>query len=291
MLDNLNLTHMNGRVYDQMLGKFLSADPFIPEPLNTQSYNRYSYVFNNPLSFTDPSGFDPDGVPRFPGIPGFWPPNEFPPCSGGIGSPCEPGEQPEPGDWAGTGKPVDIPAPIATWSGIKSVAIAVPYRTPSPQSYAASNPTSQSVKNKFVQGYLTYEQDVESEYIMLNPGVQQNIKAMAVDANSAKPKREMGALSVYEQGGAYQVYSDGTPVANKPHSVNIRSVDPSRGRHVLDIHYHPTDRIGQASDADIAASGIRGSPGVVIYNYDPSTDSYESVKYVGVCKNPPDCAK
>jgi RHS repeat-associated protein len=291
MLDNLNLTHMNGRVYDQMLGRFLSADPFIPEPLNTQSYNRYSYVFNNPLSFTDPSGFDPDGVPRFPGIPGFWPPNEFPPCSGGIGSPCEPGEQPEPGDWAGTGKPVDIPAPIATWSGIKSVAIAVPYRTPSPQSYAASNPTSQSVKNKFVQGYLTYEQDVESEYIMLNPGVQQNIKAMAVDANSAKPKREMGALSVYEQGGAYQVYSDGTPVANKPHSVNIRSVDPSRGRHVLDIHYHPTDRIGQASDADIAASGIRGSPGVVIYNYDPSTDSYESVKYVGVCKNPPDCAK
>ena len=57
MLDNLNLTHMNGRVYDQMLGRFASADPFITEPLNTQNYNRYSYVSNHPLSYTDPSGF------------------------------------------------------------------------------------------------------------------------------------------------------------------------------------------------------------------------------------------
>jgi RHS repeat-associated protein len=58
MLDNLNLTHMNGRVYDQNLGRFLSADPFITEPLNTQNYNRYSYVYNNPLAYVDPSGFD-----------------------------------------------------------------------------------------------------------------------------------------------------------------------------------------------------------------------------------------
>jgi len=57
MLDNLNLTHMNGRVYDPVLGRFLSADPFVPDPALTQSYNRYSYVRNDPLSFTDPSGF------------------------------------------------------------------------------------------------------------------------------------------------------------------------------------------------------------------------------------------
>ena len=58
MLDNLNLTHMNGRVYDQMLGRFISADPYIPHPLKTQSYNRYTYVRNNPLSRSDPSGFE-----------------------------------------------------------------------------------------------------------------------------------------------------------------------------------------------------------------------------------------
>jgi RHS repeat-associated protein len=64
-LDNLNLIHMNGRVYHPVVGRFISADPFVQAPFNSQSLNRYSYVFNNPLSFTDPSGFvgDPnDGV-------------------------------------------------------------------------------------------------------------------------------------------------------------------------------------------------------------------------------------
>lgn len=65
MLDNLNLTHMNGRVYDQIAGRFLSADPFVPSPEFTQSFNRYSYTFNNPLRYTDPSGFlpSPDDQP------------------------------------------------------------------------------------------------------------------------------------------------------------------------------------------------------------------------------------
>jgi hypothetical protein len=50
---------MNGRVYDPTLGRFVSPDLLIPNPENTQSYNRYSYVYNNPLSFTDPSGYSP----------------------------------------------------------------------------------------------------------------------------------------------------------------------------------------------------------------------------------------
>jgi hypothetical protein len=48
---------MNGRVYDPELGRFMSADPFVQAPYNSQSYNRYSYTFNNPLSYTDPSGY------------------------------------------------------------------------------------------------------------------------------------------------------------------------------------------------------------------------------------------
>lgn len=51
------LIDMNGRVYDPGLGRFLSADPYIQDPGNLQSYNRYSYVLNNPLAFTDPSGY------------------------------------------------------------------------------------------------------------------------------------------------------------------------------------------------------------------------------------------
>ena len=56
-LDNVELIHMNGRVYDPMLGRFISADPMIQAPLMSQSLNRYSYVMNNPLSLVDPSGF------------------------------------------------------------------------------------------------------------------------------------------------------------------------------------------------------------------------------------------
>ncbi|MEZ5842559.1 MAG: RHS repeat-associated core domain-containing protein [Hyphomicrobiaceae bacterium] len=45
------------RSYDPEIGRFLSADPFVQELANLQSWNRYSYVLNNPLSYTDPSGF------------------------------------------------------------------------------------------------------------------------------------------------------------------------------------------------------------------------------------------
>ncbi len=56
-LDDFGLVHMNGRVYDPQLGRFLSADPFVQFALSSQGYNRYTYVNNNPLSFTDPSGY------------------------------------------------------------------------------------------------------------------------------------------------------------------------------------------------------------------------------------------
>jgi len=51
---------MNGRIYDPLLGRFLSADTVVQFPGNVQSFNRYSYVQNNPLSFTDSSGFEID---------------------------------------------------------------------------------------------------------------------------------------------------------------------------------------------------------------------------------------
>ena len=55
MVDAVGIIHMNGRIYDAKLARFLQADPFIQAPYNTQSLNRYSYVWNNPLNATDPS--------------------------------------------------------------------------------------------------------------------------------------------------------------------------------------------------------------------------------------------
>ncbi|MEX0362923.1 MAG: RHS repeat domain-containing protein, partial [Allomuricauda sp.] len=52
----VGLIHMNGRMYDPQLGRFLSPDNFIQDAFNTQSYNRYGYVMNSPLMYTDPSG-------------------------------------------------------------------------------------------------------------------------------------------------------------------------------------------------------------------------------------------
>lgn len=55
---DLGLVNMKGRMYDPNIGRFLTPDPIVQAPLFSQSWNRYSYVFNNPLSFTDPSGFE-----------------------------------------------------------------------------------------------------------------------------------------------------------------------------------------------------------------------------------------
>lgn len=56
MLDDFGLVHMNGRIYDPEIGRFLSPDPYVQVPEYSQSFNRYTYVLNNPLSLTDPSG-------------------------------------------------------------------------------------------------------------------------------------------------------------------------------------------------------------------------------------------
>ncbi|UGQ48740.1 NBR1-Ig-like domain-containing protein [Massilia endophytica] len=57
MLDQVDLVHMNGRIYDPLVARFMSADPYIQDPRSGESFNRYSYVWNNPASFVDPTGF------------------------------------------------------------------------------------------------------------------------------------------------------------------------------------------------------------------------------------------
>lgn len=56
MLMDLDLINMNGRLYDPLVARMLSVDEYAGLDGSSQSYNRYSYVYNNPLMYTDPTG-------------------------------------------------------------------------------------------------------------------------------------------------------------------------------------------------------------------------------------------
>lgn len=55
-LSVFGLINMNARLYDPVIGRFLSPDPQLQNPFFTQNYNRYSYCLNNPLKYNDPNG-------------------------------------------------------------------------------------------------------------------------------------------------------------------------------------------------------------------------------------------
>ena len=55
-IDDIGLVHMNGRLFDPTIARFLQTDPMLQSPANLQNYNRYSYCVNNPVTCSDPSG-------------------------------------------------------------------------------------------------------------------------------------------------------------------------------------------------------------------------------------------
>jgi len=57
MLDGIGLVHMKGRVFNPFLGRFTSPDPYLTAWDQTQGFNRYAYVQNRPLTYTDPTGY------------------------------------------------------------------------------------------------------------------------------------------------------------------------------------------------------------------------------------------
>jgi len=72
--DGLGLVNMRGRLYDPAMGRFITPDRIVQAPFNVQSLNRYSYVWNNPASLIDPTGYqaeeagdpEPDSLEAYP---------------------------------------------------------------------------------------------------------------------------------------------------------------------------------------------------------------------------------
>ncbi len=58
--DATGLLYLRARYYDPGLGRFISPDPFLGRLEQPVTQNRYIYVHNNPLLFTDPSGLESD---------------------------------------------------------------------------------------------------------------------------------------------------------------------------------------------------------------------------------------
>ena len=55
-LTQFGLVNMNARLYDPLLGRFLSPDPYVQMPYMSQNFNRYTYAMNNPLCYVDENG-------------------------------------------------------------------------------------------------------------------------------------------------------------------------------------------------------------------------------------------
>ncbi|MEW6086415.1 MAG: RHS repeat-associated core domain-containing protein, partial [Chloroflexota bacterium] len=45
-----------GQMISPSVNRFLSADSIVPNPFNPQDYNRFAYVRNNPVRYTEPTG-------------------------------------------------------------------------------------------------------------------------------------------------------------------------------------------------------------------------------------------
>jgi RHS repeat-associated protein len=65
--DELGLVNMRGRIFDPKLGRFLTTDPIVANLFSGQSFNAYAYVLGNPLSYVDPTGFQPNDA-KEPGV-------------------------------------------------------------------------------------------------------------------------------------------------------------------------------------------------------------------------------
>jgi RHS repeat-associated protein len=111
--DDIGLINMNGRLYDPIQFRFITADPVVPDPHFGQDLNRYAFVRNSPLNFIDPSGFDGEPPPNGGPCEGCPPDSADAPHVGPLGSPPIMGPAPDPDGQPNGGVRQDSQGPAA----------------------------------------------------------------------------------------------------------------------------------------------------------------------------------
>ena len=294
-IDNVRLIHMNGRVQDPILGRMISADPFVPNPFNTQAFNRYSYVYNSPLSLIDPSGFDP--------------------CSGSAFE-CASAPAQDPRKYPGSSvTDADGRAARQLWNQVANwgnrdpeaapivsqvlgytdtdqpidVVIRAPWTHPGA---VPDGPSTTMTRKEFRKYRDTFPFDNVGLSTPERDSIEQVLGSQVLAAEierllsaSVKEGAELGALRVYrESNGTLGVYSVGTPVSRT--RMRLDPVDSSLGQHVFDIHPHPISGAGKhvASGRDLRTSATLGRPGVIVYRGGFFGNRTRSTIYQGGCR-------
>ena len=294
-LDRTGLIHMNGRMYDPRLGRFLSPDPIVGDPTSSQSWNLYSYVGNNPLSYVDPTGLNPGdwgcGWLCQDDIDAWWDWLNFlnswwdiPYAAGDSYDSA--GDSHSSRDYASiraaaeqtlraTDQSVaDEPAD----SGEIIVKIGTPWISP-PDTDAKPKKTSGNPYTPYKEVGVDRKARREILDVVKHPVFADLAKEIFDDSTRRDPKRETGALRVYERDGIYSVHSVGTPDPDVANRMKLDPVDEALGRHVVDWHPHPRGN-ERPSPADLRTSYRGGVPGVIKYGSRPGSRTV----YQGGCK-------
>ena len=115
-IDEMGIINMNGRIYDPLIGRFMSADPYIQAPYNLKSFNRYICVWNNSLRLVDLNGYNASDtttgsvIPNDPYAPGGTTPSScFVGCSPGGNGPGVIPNSPNPPGYVPQKPPANTP--------------------------------------------------------------------------------------------------------------------------------------------------------------------------------------
>ncbi len=288
-LDRTGLIHMNGRMYDPRLGRFLSPDPIVGDVTSSQSWNLYSYVTNNPLSYVDPTGLYPecDWACRAD-MDAWWDWWDFLNSWWDIPYPegdyyDSPGNSRDPAriraaavqtlkatDQSVADEPAD--------SGEIVVKIGTPWVSP-PDSDAKTKTTRGKPYTPYKDVHVDAKTRREILDVVKHPVFADLAKDIFDDSIDRNPKRETGALRVQEKDGTYWIHSVGTPDPDVANRMHLDPVDEALGRHVFDWHPHPGGN-RKPSPADLRTSYRTGVPGVIKYGSKPSSRTI----YQGGCK-------